>query len=100
MTIMIALEGTTRLHHGCVAGLVLLRRRLRSLQNLGKKKWTEGLTVTPHTAAAASTTASLETLASLSEAYAKRVADEDTKAASELAVAYVGKASCSGPWWP
>ena len=63
----------------------------KMLQNLGKKKWDAGMAVPSHTEAAGATTAALESMVALTEAYAKRVADEDSKSAGDLAVAYVGK---------
>jgi len=61
------------------------------LMNLHKKKWTRGLTLPPATTAKARNTSAIETLVTLTELYAKRVAEEEHKSPEEVAVANVGK---------
>jgi 26S proteasome regulatory subunit N11 len=63
----------------------------KMLMNLHKRTWTRGLAVAPAPAAAAANVAALESMASLTEAYAKRAAEEETRSPEELAVAHVGQ---------
>lgn len=63
----------------------------KMLMNLHKKKWTKGLAVAAAEGAKAASVEALERMATLSEAYAKRVAEEDTKTPEEVAIANVGK---------
>jgi 26S proteasome regulatory subunit N11 len=63
----------------------------KMLMNLHKKKWTKGLSLPRFDEAKKASTAVLEDMAALTESYAKRVAEEDTKTPEELAIANVGK---------
>ena len=61
------------------------------LMNLHKKLWTRGLTITPGTEHITSNEVLLSSMASMSDAYAKRVADEENASAAALAIMGVGK---------
>ena len=61
------------------------------LMNLHKKLWTRGLSAVPGEAHVASNVALLDSVAAMSDAYAKRVAEEENKTAAQLAVLGVGK---------
>jgi 26S proteasome regulatory subunit N11 len=61
------------------------------LQNLHKKKWTDGLSLPRFDEAKKATTSTLESMASFTESYAKRVAEEETSTPEAVALAHVGQ---------
>lgn len=63
----------------------------RMLMNLHKKGWSAGMAVASAEERSKANAAVLGEMAVLSDAYAKRLAEEESKTAEELAVAYVGK---------
>lgn len=63
----------------------------KMLMNLHKKKWIAGLSLPRFEAAKAASTSVLESMASLTEAYAKRCAEEETSTPEAIAIAHVGQ---------
>lgn len=63
----------------------------KMLMNLHKRKWTKGLALTQFNEQVASNEALVADMAAQAEAYAKRVADEEGKTPTEIAVMTVGK---------
>lgn len=63
----------------------------KMLMNLHSHRWSHGLSLPRLTDAAKSNETTLAEMASLSEQYAKRVAEEEDKSAEEVAVMNVGK---------
>jgi 26S proteasome regulatory subunit N11 len=63
----------------------------KMLQNLGKKKWSKGLSVPSGEDTKKEAEEALDRFAHLADLYAKRVTEEETHTPEELAIANVGK---------
>lgn len=64
---------------------------VQMLSNLGKRKWTGGLSLPKFEHEAKASVETLSTIASLTSQYAKRVTEEETKTPEEVAIENVGK---------
>jgi 26S proteasome regulatory subunit N11 len=90
-SIQAIIHGLNRTYYSIAMGYRKNDLEMKMLQNLNSRAWSRGLSLQSVEQARVSSESTLRDIAKLSEAYAKRVADEEGKTAEQIQVANVGK---------